>query len=225
VRGEALSFQESGVCVVPSGLPRSVIDALVAKADKAVSGNAGARRFELEPPIPDLIAADGALGEIASRLMACDMKAVRALFFDKTPASNWAVPWHQDRTIAVQARAECSGYGPWTVKQGVVHVEPPEELLRGTVALRLHLDDCPAENGALEVLPGSWKRGKMSAAAVADLSRKSEPVVCEARLGDVVAMRGLTIHASKRAAAAAHRRVLHVDFAGASLPAPLEWSM
>src|SRR5688500_17606182 len=31
---------------------------------------------------------------------------VRGILFDKTPAANWKVAWHQDLSIAVQARAE-----------------------------------------------------------------------------------------------------------------------
>src|SRR5881628_3375981 len=31
---------------------------------------------------------------------------VRALYFDKSSDTNWLVPWHQDLTLAVRARAE-----------------------------------------------------------------------------------------------------------------------
>jgi hypothetical protein len=37
---------------------------------------------------------------------------VRSILFDKTPGANWAVPWHQDLTIAVRHRVDVSGYGP-----------------------------------------------------------------------------------------------------------------
>ena len=36
-------------------------------------------------------------------------------------------------------------------------------------------------------------------------------------------MRSLLLHASSTAATADHRRVIHLDFAARSLPAPLEW--
>src|SRR5436190_8824773 len=47
--------------------------------------------------------------------------AVRGLFFDKTPTANWNLPWHQDLTIAVQARRDVPGFGPWTLKGGIPH--------------------------------------------------------------------------------------------------------
>ena len=52
----------------------------------------------------------------------------RAIFFDKVPGANWHVGWHQDRAIAVAGRKELSGWGPWTVKAGVLHVLPPAEI-------------------------------------------------------------------------------------------------
>ena len=46
-----------------------------------------------------------------------------------------------------------------------------------------------------------------------------------AKPGDVVAMRGLTIHASERAARPEHRRVVHVDFSTAARPGGLRWAL
>ena len=50
---------------------------------------------------------------------------VRALLFDKTPGTNWKVPWHQDLAIAVAERREVEDFGPWSVKDGVPHVHAP----------------------------------------------------------------------------------------------------
>jgi hypothetical protein len=33
---------------------------------------------------------------------------------------DWALGWHQDRTIAVMERVEADGLGPWTVKSGLI---------------------------------------------------------------------------------------------------------
>lgn len=54
---------------------------------------------------------------------------VRATLFDKTADANWLVPWHQDLTICVDARVEVPGYGPWTKKADVGHVQPPTSVL------------------------------------------------------------------------------------------------
>jgi hypothetical protein len=66
---------------------------------------------------------------------------VRATLFDKTPGANWPVPWHWDLTICVAVRLEAPGFGPWTLKAGVHHVQPPVEVLETMVAVRVHLED------------------------------------------------------------------------------------
>jgi hypothetical protein len=103
-------------------------------------------------------------------------------------------------------------------------VEPPEAVLAGMVALRLHLDDCGADNGPLLALRGSFRLGRVAAGQIQHHVAAGSVATCCARAGDVVAMRGLTIHASERAAQPGHRRVLHVDFSAESLPGGLEWA-
>ncbi len=66
---------------------------------------------------------------------------VRGLYFDKPPLKSWALPWHQDLTIAVQSHVgHSSSFTKPTVKAGVPHVEAPESLLQRMVTLRIHLD-------------------------------------------------------------------------------------
>lgn len=71
----------------------------------------------------------GALGRLAAELLGPGARAVRALAFDKRPDANWAVGWHQDRTIAVRVRIETPGFGPWSVKGGVPQ-NPPVDARR-----------------------------------------------------------------------------------------------
>ena len=144
-----------------------------------------------------------------------EVRAVRGILFDKTPEANWKVPWHQDLTIAVQERLEVPGYGPWTVKAGVAHVQPPVAVLERMVAVRLHLDDCGADNGPVRVLRGSHRQGRMAAAPM----DAGEEVVCTVGRGGVLLMRPLLWHASSPA----HRRVIHVEFAAAELAGGLRW--
>ncbi|HXU79900.1 MAG TPA: phytanoyl-CoA dioxygenase family protein, partial [Polyangia bacterium] len=84
---------------------------------------------------------------------------VNALLLDKTPEANWKVPGHQDLVHPVERQVEEPGFTGWTTKRGVAHVQPPREVLEQLVALRLHLDDSPAVNGALAVVPGSHRGG------------------------------------------------------------------
>lgn len=144
---------------------------------------------------------------------------VRGLLFDKTPESNWKVPWHQDLSIAVAARVEAPGFGPWSVKDGVVHVQPPVEVLETMITLRLHLDDCGPDNGPLRVLPGTHALGKVAAPP-----ENVSEVVCCLPAGGALLMRPLLLHASSPAVAPGRRRVIHLEFASGALPGGLEWA-
>lgn len=148
---------------------------------------------------------------------------VRAIYFDKTAAANWAVAWHQDRTIAVRRKIDVDGYGPWSIKSGVPHVEPPVAVLQNMVTVRLHLDDCGPENGPLLVVRGSHKRGRVDGMHAADISTTNAPEVCEVRRGGAMLMRPLLLHASRKAVLPGHRRVLSLDFCSVELPGGLEW--
>ena len=53
---------------------------------------------------------------------------VRGIYFDKRPGTNWLVAWHQDLTLALKERSEVPGWGPWSVKDGVPHVQPPVDV-------------------------------------------------------------------------------------------------
>lgn len=149
---------------------------------------------------------------------------VRGIFFDKTPETNWRVPWHQDLTITVAEQVVTEGFGPWSVKDGVVHVQPPAPLLARMATIRLHLDDCPADNGALRVIPGSHLHGELSATQIEEFTRTRRAVVCEIPRGGVLLLRPLLLHASSPASVPAHRRVLHLEYAAERLPNGLKWT-
>jgi len=151
--------------------------------------------------------------------------AVRGLFFDKTPAANWMVGWHQDRTIAVQARREAPGFTLWTMKADVNHVQPPASVMEQMLAVRLHLDDTDETNGGLRIIPGSHRAGFISEDAVGDWVRRHEPITCLVPRSGALVMRPLLLHASSKATHPAHRRVLHLEFASQSLPSGLEWAI
>ena len=151
-------------------------------------------------------------------------RPVRGILFDKTEGANWKVPWHQDVTIAVNRRIEIEGYGPWSVKAGILHVQPPANVLERMVSIRLHLDECSAENGALRVIPGSQANGKLEERSVQELAERSIPVTCAMRRGGALIMRPLLLHASSASSTPGHRRVIHFDYASVDLPAGMTWA-
>ena len=110
-------------------------------------------------------------------------RAVRAVAFDKSLATNWALPSHQDRVIAVQARHDVSGFVNWTKKDGCWHCEPPLWLLERMVFLRVHLDPCDATTGAMEIAPGSHALGVIPASATGGVVARFDAEVEEAEAG------------------------------------------
>jgi Phytanoyl-CoA dioxygenase (PhyH) len=218
-------FAADGICVAAAVvLPSAVLELRDLPVFRSSSGP-GARAFSIAPEVARLVEAGGLLVNIAAELMGAKPRAVRILYFDKTPDMNWAVPWHQDRTIAVASRIDVPGYAIWSLKAGVHHVEPPEAILSSIVSLRLHLDDCGPDNGPLMAVRGSFRLGRVPASRIKPHVEAGSIQVCCANAGDLVAMRGLTIHASERAARPGHRRVVHVDFSAADLPGGLRWAL
>jgi len=148
---------------------------------------------------------------------------VRGLFFDKIPGANWQVDWHQDLSIAVAGRIETPGFKGWSVKQGVLHVQPPASVLEQMLTVRLHLDDCGPGNGPLRVLPGSHRHGRLDDAQIESIKRAGKEAMCLVPAGGALLMRPLLLHASSRAKSPHHRRVIHLEYASESLPNGLRW--
>ncbi|MBK8191318.1 MAG: phytanoyl-CoA dioxygenase family protein [Vampirovibrionales bacterium] len=148
---------------------------------------------------------------------------VRAILFDKTPQSNWKVPWHQDLTINVRHRRECAGFENWRIRSWGASVQPPVEILRRMLTLRIHLDAADADNGALRLIPGSHRAGRLSDEQTRAVIAETAPVLCVAQRGDILAMRPLVLHASASGGSPHHRRILHLEFSPDALPGGLEW--
>jgi ectoine hydroxylase-related dioxygenase (phytanoyl-CoA dioxygenase family) len=149
--------------------------------------------------------------------------AVRGILFDKTPDANWKVIWHQDLSIAVTEKREHPGFGPWSEKAGVVHVQPPVAVLERMLTVRLHLDACGANNGPLRVLAGSHVAGRFDATQIQQRRVEGTEVACLSPRGGALLMRPLILHASSQATEPAHRRVIHLEWAVEELPTGLQW--
>ena len=80
--------------------------------------------LRLVPAVREL-AASAAVRRIVEPVLGPAARVVRGLLFDKTPEANWKVAYHQDLSIAVRERRDVAGYGPWSEKAGVEHVQPP----------------------------------------------------------------------------------------------------
>jgi ectoine hydroxylase-related dioxygenase (phytanoyl-CoA dioxygenase family) len=221
-----------GFAIVPGLLDLRSVEAIVSSLDKLGESESVRRRggvfgvrnlLEISPEASQL-AEHPKVRQIVSEILGDRAFPVRGILFDKTPEANWKVPWHQDMTIAVAERREIPGFGPWTVKAGVLHVQPPSEVLEAMLTVRIHLDACGAENGALKVLSGSHRYGRMSAEEATRMVAERLPTICTMREGDALLMRPLLLHASSSSENPEHRRVIHIDFAATDLPDGLRWA-
>jgi ectoine hydroxylase-related dioxygenase (phytanoyl-CoA dioxygenase family) len=226
------TIQQDGFSILSGVFERTEIQALLGAVSKIDRG-AGVRSRGNVYAIRNLLKLAPEINELASAVKVQSMAEehlgkhafpVRGTLFDKTDGANWLVPWHQDLTICVMARIDVPGYGPWTVKAGVCHVQPPVSILDNMLSVRIHLDDCDESNGALSVLPGTHKLGRLTPERIAEQQRSMPAVTCAVRAGDVVLMKPLLLHASGVASKAVHRRVIHIDYASSQLGGGLCWS-
>lgn len=209
-----------GFTQVPRVLEAADCHALLAELGP-VSG--AGRRGLLGLPAVARLARSSLLLDLVRPYLPAEPLPVRALYFDKSADANWLVPWHQDLTLAVRHQAEVPGFGPWSVKDGIPHVQAPVPCLEQMLTLRLHLDAADETNGALRVLPRSHALGRLSAEDIRHLRSQQPDYLCTAAAGDALLMRPLLLHASSRSTSDRHRRILHLEFAAFTLPPELAW--
>lgn len=212
-----------GYKTVPNVLTLGKVESLRQVIASISAGREVRRRGEIYG-IRNLLSLSEEVRGIARDLVGPPYFAVRATFLDKVPGANWKITWHQDSVITVRERRDVPGFGPWSVKAGVVHVQPPPEILERMVAIRLHLDDCTRDNGALRVLPGTHRFGWIDHEVDAWRAKVPE-VCCEVPCGGALYMNPLILHASSPAVRPEHRRVIHIEYARERLPGGLEWEV
>jgi len=223
IHDDGYSVQE-GVLTEPE--IDELIDALERHQDGdnlSRNGRIFAVRNLLDLPEISKLADSARVRELAEVVLGRKPFAVRGILFDKIPEANWKVPWHQDVTIAVRERGDVEGFGPWSTKAGILHVQPAAQVLERMISIRLHLDACDEPNGALHVIPGSHRAGRVAEADIPSILANSQAHVCAVGRGGALLMRPLLLHSSSPSLAPAHRRIIHLDFACEQLPFPLRW--
>jgi ectoine hydroxylase-related dioxygenase (phytanoyl-CoA dioxygenase family) len=212
------SLEEKGFAIVAGCLTEQMVNHLCVH----LSDDQHAQRNLLDVPMVRELAASKAVKPIIDCLLGKESFAVRGILFNKTPDANWKVVWHQDRTIAVRERKNVADFGPWSIKAGVQHVQPPASFMSKMIAIRLHLDESRESNGPLRVIPGSHRAGYLSSADI-DSWREAPSVTCTVARGGAILMRPLLLHASSSSSKPEPRRVIHLEFAADDLPGGLEW--
>ena len=216
-----LDWQRDGAALV-AGAMTAQLEALHAWAARIAPDQAGVR-LHGDADVRAFTQAPGPLATLVGERLGRPAFPVRALLFDKSPARNWALAWHQDRTVVLVEQRDAPGFGAWTVKQGLLHVAPPTGVLDRMVTARVHLDPVPATNAPLLIAPGSHKRGRVAERDIASVVAACGVHACLADAGDVWLYATPILHASEAASAPSRRRVLQVDYTTDPLPGGLTW--
>ena len=147
---------------------------------------------------------------------------IKSIYFDKPPHANWIVNWHQDLTINVEDKVENKDYKNWRVLKDRTVVQPPLSVLENIFTIRIHLDKCTAENGALRIVKKSHLQGIVPLQGMtSDLSKMEK--ICEVNQGGILIMKPLLFHTSRRTENNKNRRVVHIEFCDAQLAAGVKW--
>ncbi len=214
-----MRLDPDGAELFPAVFSPTQIETLESLLGDPLHGRPGAR---LEP-IPGLAEVVRPATEIAAAILGPDTRPVRAMLFDKSRDRNWALGWHQDRTIAVRGRREVPSFSDWTVKHGIHHVVPAFDILARMLTARIHLDPVGPDNAPLIVAQGSHGFGRIDEAKIEAIGHRLGRDACFAARGDLWLYRTPILHASARAERPARRRVLQLLYSAEDLPGGLEW--
>lgn len=223
---DATNLERNGFTIVRGVLDREAVGELIALLEPIItaSPSAGVRGLAQKVPRIRALSESPAIKRLVEPVLGPQAKMIRSVLFNKDQETNWQVAWHQDLSIAVKDKIETDGFSSWSLKDGLVHVQPPVGVLENMLTLRLHLDAANESNGALWVLPGSHRFGRVPAGDAAALAKRNSKTLCAAGPGDALLLRPLVLHASRKAVSSNPRRVIHLEFSGAALPEPLVWN-
>ena len=206
---------ESGFHIIPGVLSGTECESLASGLSSFRGrGRAGTRHL-LGLEVVARIAHDSRLLSIAGTALGKEAVPFHATLFNKSPHANWLVVWHQDTALPLQAHFEAAGWGPWSVKEGVIYAHAPAQALSRVVALRLHIDASTSENGPLRIVPGSHALGVLTDDQIGRIVRSAHPTECVVSAGGILVMRPLHIHSSSKSVSSLPRRVLHIEYSDA----------
>jgi hypothetical protein len=220
------SLQHDGFAIVAGVVSEDERRTLAAVCDEIVAGHLA--RGGRECGVRNLLSWTGisklaysqTIRALIEPTLGATAQVTRGILFDKRDGANWGVLWHQDLSLAVAERAEVPGWGPWTKKDGVHHVQPSASVLSRMLTLRIHIDACGSDNGPLSVLPGSHSLGRLNGETIRALRERTRAQVCAAAAGAAIVMRPLLVHSSLSAVRPARRRVIHLEYVDPSALPP-----
>lgn len=221
--------EREGFCVIDDVFSENEIGQILSNLSQATANNTNfristdlfaIRQVLKEVPVMVGLVFNSNLKSIINQFGAPAYFVVKSIYFDKPEQSNWVVAWHRDLTINVRERHDQhSEYKAWIKKNGQYSVQPPTNLLRNNITIRIHLDDTDESNGALKVIPGSHNTNTPE-----EYNDKTKEVIVRVKRGGIMLMKPLLLHASGKTTNGKPRRVIHIELSNNSLPADMEWS-
>lgn len=139
------------------------------------------------------------------------MAVLRAVAFRKDADANWFVPAHQDRSIPVPSPALPPGFDNLTRKADGWQAEAPAALLGAMRNCRIFVDRATVDDGPLEVIPSSHRRGRVEQAEIPAVVGQKTWLPLTGDAGDVMVLSPLLLHRSRRATEPSGRRVLQLE--------------
>jgi ectoine hydroxylase-related dioxygenase (phytanoyl-CoA dioxygenase family) len=219
---QTTQLTDDGYAVVPAVMDSDEAAGIDRCVMGALASGAGTRRLIEMPWCRDLADRLAANSRVRDSLP-FDGLAIQCTLFIKSTETNWLVPLHQDLSIPVAERIDSPHYSGWSEKEQQVFVQSPTAFLERVLAIRVHLDDCDERNGALRVVPGSHRMGRLDSSAALRIRRDRGEVRVTVPRGGAMLMRPLLLHASSKISGNNLRRVLHFVFAPAIPPHGLSW--
>ena len=220
------TVQRHGFAIVSSVIGKGDVHRLRDAIDPLLSEHpvAGIRGLANKLSVIRALSYSPQIRRLVDPILNPEARLVRSILFNKGPKVNWKVTWHQDISIAVQPKVDIPGFGPWSEKDGISHVQAPESVLENMLTVRIHLDPADETSGALWMSPGSHTHGRLPADRAAFVARKQGKHLCAVQDGDALLFRPLVLHCSHKASIPRQRRVIHLEYSSAVLPRPLTWN-
>ncbi len=215
-------FINNGFAVTQPLLDSQTLDNLGSKLSQLKTNSAGARHL-LDLDWCSDLAVRIRQHSLVRQFLPLDTVAVQCTYFEKSKDQNWLVPLHQDLSIPVKERMTHPDLTVWSEKEGLIFVQPTDEILRQLVAIRLHIDECNLTDGPLRVVPTSHNKGRLSNQMALDTRDRLGEINCPVEKGGVLIMSPLLLHASSKASGESKRRVLHFVYGPTILSHGLTW--
>lgn len=221
-----MSLLDNGYEIIEHFLEPNFLDSIKAElVQRNIEfGRGGIRNAEKKLSSVKRLLDTGIIATFAQETLKKKVNFVRAIIFNKSPENNWLVSWHQDKTISVSSRIDVKDWGPWSIKDGIHHVQPSIDVMNHVITIRLHIDAATKETGCLRVIPESHLYGILSQSQIANHVNTTPAVDCVATSYSALIMHPLILHASRKAESPCQRRVLHVEYCSYELPNGLNWA-